>query len=281
MAKEKIVYESFDSIAQLLTALESRPNNSVFASTRESHKVGNGDFAGTETYEEAITLARTGWAEPLERLKEVSRAAGIKTNVVADKNRPITGVVGYAPCVPNAIRGLPNSMIMTEHVPSKVKAVTIVYSPCDVGGASTESYIKAGVAVLGMVQQLELAGYRVRLQAEFKSSKENNEYAIVRVTLKDWRHPVDLKKLTFPLANSAMQRRIGFHWMETVPTLTEMGWNWGYGCTISKVTSYEKQLDFYKKHGLLKENEYFITKHLCEDKRYNVDDIMATAGMKL
>lgn len=277
----KFVFESFDSISQLLNVLETRKGNSIFGSYRESNTVNRKDFYGTDSYNEAVTLARTGWAEPLDRLKEVAKASGIKTNVTSDKNRPATGIVGYAPCVPNAIRGLPNSMIMTERVPSKVKAVTIVYSPCDTSNAKTESYIKAGVAILGMVQQLELSGYRVRLQAEFKSSICDGEYTVARVTLKDWRQPIDLKKLTFPMANSGMQRRLGFRWLETVPTLTVRGYRSSYGSTIAKRMDYEPQLALYEENGLLKGNEYFITKQLCEMENYDIDRIMARAKMKL
>ena len=278
-----VVFESFDSIGKLVSALNSRTSNSVFAGKEDSKRTDfrYARFSGTESYEEAVQLATKGWDGPLDELKEVARSMNLKTNVTADKHRPTTGIVGYAPCVPNAIRGLPNSMIMTERTPSKVKAITIVYANADVGGIKSSAYLKSGVSILKLIQRLELSGYRVRLQSEFKSSVESDEYAIVRVTLKDWREPVDLKKLTFPFANSGMQRRLGFRWMETVPTLTKIGWCSGYGSTIARHMDYDEQIDFYKRNHLLDDGSYFITKQLCEDEKYDVDRIMNRAGMKL
>lgn len=280
---EHIVFEVFDSIHQMLSAIDTRKENRVFSGSKLESKRSDKKFYGTDSYEQAEGLIRDGWEEPLSELEAVARSMNVKTNVTRQKARPMTHIVGYAPCVPNAIMGLPNSMIATEKTPSKVKAVTIVYSPADTGGASTSSYIKAGVAVLKLVQELELSGYRVRLQAEFKSSKTNSdrEYSIARVTLKDWRQPVDLKKLTFPFANASMQRRFGFRWLETHPDLMERSWIGGYGVTLGRVWDYDRQLGFYKEHGLLQNNEYFVTKQLCENEGYDVDRIMSACGMTI
>lgn len=231
----------------------------------------------TKSIEDAMNLMTYGWDEPLAEIKKgVER--NFKTNTVANKTRPSTGVVGYAPCVPNAIRGLPNSMIMTERTPTKVKAVTVVFAVSVNGFYSAESIRKAGINVLNIVNNLELAGYRVRLDVEFGASKHNNDICTVRVCVKDWRQPLDLKKLTFPIAHPSMFRRFGFRWLETVPNLKNAGFRGGYG-SASFLEDHGAAVKLYKENGILTDNEYLITSYLCFDKDHDETEIMKACGM--
>ncbi|MBO5000565.1 MAG: hypothetical protein J6C58_07005, partial [Bacteroidaceae bacterium] len=151
------VYEGFESIHEFFHAIETRPVNSAFRGRScESH--GNDkSFTMCSSWEEAVNLLNKGWDEPLNEIKKgVER--NFKSNTVREKNRPQTGVVGYAPCVPNAIMGLPNSMIMTEKTPTKIKAVTINYSMSVTAGITTNQLLKAGISLLNIINNLELAG---------------------------------------------------------------------------------------------------------------------------
>lgn len=271
------INERFDSIHQMLAALGSRSANTVFSGYSLSSETGDEDFTGTKSWNEAMGLIANGWPEPLDEIKR-GVANHFKSREAVQKNRPQTGVVGYTPCVPNAIMGLPNSMIMTDKTPQKVKAVTIIFAVGVNCGTSATTIRRAGINVLNIVNDLELAGYRVKLNVEFFAATEGSDFCSVQVTVKDWRQPLDLKKLCFPIANPSMFRRFGFRWLETVPTLTNRGYRSGYGSSSFK-SDYKEAVDFYKKKNLLADNEYLITTYLCKEKRFDVKEITNACGI--
>lgn len=277
MADNKPQEERFDSIHQLLSVLESRKENKVFENESPSSKTGSQSFTRTKSYEEAMDLIRNGWTEPLAQIKK-GVEKGFKSNGTLEKSRPQTGIVGYAPCVPNAILGLPNSMIMTEKTASKVKAVTILFCLSVNASVDEEDILKSGILVLNIINDLELQGYRVKLDVEFFSSRQGNDICSARVNVKDWRQPMDLKKLAFPIANPSMFRRFGFRWLETYPQLENRGYANGYGRDIFG-DEYDGIVKGYQKSGLLDKNEYLINVHLCRNKSFDKEEIIKACGL--
>lgn len=277
----KYIHETFDGLDKLLQAIDSRPVNSVFKNKELSSHTGSKNFTGTSSYEEAADLVRNGWDEPVKDIKAAQKALQVKSNVVTQKARPRNCVVGYAPCVPAAILGLPESMIATERVPSKVKAVTIVYANSGNCGVKSEKFVKAGAAVLKLVNDLELKGYRVRLIVELFSAIQGDETIVCRATVKDWRQPLDLKKIAFPIAHASMLRRIGFKWLETVNGIKNYGWPSGYGYPLSNDKTCKQINELYIREKLLSENEYYINMKQVEADGYDTEKLMKSVGMTL
>lgn len=276
--KYNALIERFDSINQMLSAINTRKENSVFAGSHLTSKSSDHSFTRTRSFDESMTLITNGWDEPLEEIKK-GVANGFKSNATLSKSRPQTGIVGYAPCVPNAILGLPNSMIMTEKTPSKVKAVTILFSMSVTANYSQNDILKSGIVVLNIVNELELAGYRVKLDVEFFGSASGRDVCSARVNVKDWRQPLDLKKLAFPISHPSMFRRFGFRWVETQPNLKNRDYRYGYGSSNWK-SDYETALRDFKESGMLDNNEYLITTYLCVEERFDRDKIIERCGLK-
>lgn len=276
----KVNKEHFDSIAELLAILGERPNNEAMRGERSS-QTSDREFTDTKNYEEAIELITKGWDKPLEEIKS-STTKNIKTNVTRQKALPSTGIVGYVPCVPNALLGVPNSMIKTDRTPSKVKAITLTYGISVNCGWSAKEITKCGITALNIVNDLELEGYRVGLNIEFMCAKSSSdkELSIATVKIKDWRQPMDIKKMAFPLVHPSMFRRFGFKWLETCPQVTDRSYSSGYGRPLSN-DSYESQLKIYNENGVLGANEYLITCAMCKDESYDKQRIMNRAGIKL
>ena len=171
-------------------------------------------------------------------------------------------------------------MIATERTPQKIKAVSIIYCSDASGSTPTKEFLKCGAVVLNIINELELKGYRVRLVNEFTGAKRGDEALISRVVLKDWRQPLDLKKITFPLAHSAMCRRFSFRYTETQPELRNSGWRPGYGTSLG-MKGYDKVVNTYKKEGLLTDNEYYLNLQMVKENDYDMQKVMEQAGMKL
>ena len=226
----KIVHEHFKNLHELMTTLEKRPNNSIMKDKHESI-IGGSGFTGTESYKEAEQLMAHGYTKILPEIKKGMVQANASTSPM-QRRRVTTGVQGYAPHVPNAIQGLPNSMIRTESQMQKVKAVSIVYNMTRNAGTNEREFTKCGIVILSLVNKLELSGCRVNLKIACMTTKSRNELAICTVDVKSYAEHLDLQKLTFPVAHPSMFRRFGFKWLETVPTLTEHGYSMGYGKSV-------------------------------------------------
>lgn len=275
------ITERYRSIESLMRTLDSRNGkNNPAMQGNDSSKTGTKRFCGTKDYDEAVELITKGWTEKLDEIKKgFDKAVRVNTNTTQSRPRPTTGIVGYAACVPNAILGLPNSMIATERVAQKVKAVTIVYNSSVSAGWSTDEMIECGITVMKLVNKLELDGYRVRLTAEPIATTSGSDLAQCLVDLKDWRQPLDLTKLAFPMIHPSMLRRVMFRWLETVPNLTNRGFSGGYG-TPKSSEDYEKVVKEYKEERkCLGDNDYYLTAYMVKDEKHDIDRIMKRAGM--
>jgi len=271
MARKKIVSEHFTSIHQMLTVMNERPNNNVM-SGKDSSTSGDRDFTGTRSWDEAMDLFEHGYTEILSEIK-AGVAAGIKKTETIQKRRTSTGVVGYAAHVPNAIMGLPNSMIYTQATPQKIKAVSIVYSICQNCGTEAQEFIDSGIAVLNVINRLELNGCRVNLKIMFfNATEDEKEYAFGTVDVKDFREHMDLQKLCFPVAHPSMFRRFGFKWLETCKGLTDNGWRYGYGRTIHDKSVIQ---------SMLKENEIYIDLPTTRKYDYDAEKIIESMNIQM
>lgn len=232
------VYEEFKSISQMLEVLNRRPHNTT-SETDNSSNSDDYEFTGTHSYEEAENLIVNGDKKLYEKIKDrlkVSR--DIKTDILP-KRQIKNDIIGYAPNVPNAIMGLPNSMINIEKKPMKSKTVSILYSPTENCYISKEEFIKSGVAVLNVINSLELSGYRCNLKVflfngENLMSGEDREIFRCALQVKDYREHLDLLKIAFPFANASLLRRFGFRALETNPNI-EHFWGCSYGRDFSKL----------------------------------------------
>ena len=275
MSKDKNVNrENFPSIASLISTIDSRKKNSIMKNEDSSHTPGEYSWYHTNSYEEACNYAKFGWPDVLDELKKALRAS-IKRSAkfqVVQKSVPNSNIVGYVPHVPNAIQNLPKSMIMTERFPQKRKTIHVIY--CNGGNCheDPEFYLKAGTAMINALNIIERSGIQVKIDLCFKPSSCGEEYVCPTVTLKDYGQRFDLLKLCFPLANSSMQRRLGFRWLETCPTITKSDWAWGYGRTI---TNHDDCVEI-----LGDDSTYVMSNFWIRDHDYNIEEILKYLDFK-
>lgn len=273
---KKIYKENFSSIVNLISVIDSRKNNSIMRDSKDSHKYERegGDWYNTRNYEEACSLAKFGWPDPLDALKESLRAS-IKESAnyqVVTKSMPYNNIVGYVPNVPNALQNLPNSMITTDRFPQKRKTIHVIFSNGGNCNENPEFYLKAGSAMINALNIIERSGIQVRIDLCFFPACCGDEYLCPTVTLKDYGQRFDLLKLCFPLANSSMERRLGFRWLETHPEIKNTGWPFGYGRTIPS----EESMDILKE-----DSTYVITNYWIRDNEYDVKKILDFLDFKI
>lgn len=255
MAK-KLIIEKFESITEYLDALENRPVNSVFSGSDLSSNTGDMSFCYSSSWEESVSLLRNGYEEGLIGL--TSGENKFSRRYSGSKNIPTSGVVGYSPHVPNAISGVPNSMIFNRPIEQKVKVVTILYLVSVSCGVNTESMIKAGKKILNIILDLELQGYRVAVYTA-DSFCSNKEIGINMTMIKSHRHPVNPLKIAYPLVHPSFFRRQAFRWIETNPNITDTSISSGYGKPLKREIGDTNRIrNWMKEKGILP-NGWFFT----------------------
>jgi hypothetical protein len=120
-----------------------------------------------------------------------------------------------------------------------------------------------GVKALQIVRALEAQGYRVNLNMMFLSENSNTRI-VASVKIKRAEERLSIIKTAFPLAHTAMLRRIMFNWLEKLPDLPQ-GFVCGYGRPNGEAIK-----------ALLKPNDFFIPSDIG-----NVDKFIERITSKL
>lgn len=281
MRKGSFVIETFNGVNEFLNVIGKRSPNVVFKHASLSSEESDESFTMTKNYAESEQLMATGYKDGLNDLK---KSKGVKITHTSNirKNIPQTGVVGYAPHVPNAIAGIPQSMIAQRKIEQHAKVVTIVYDCGAHCSIEAEQFTQAGRHLLDVVMMLELKGYRVRIdiQEAFCTHKEK---AICRITVKNHRQPINPLKISYLLIHPSFFRRQGFKWLETTPELTNNTFVAGYGRPLyfqvnSDGASTDEIREYLKGRGLLEDGTFFT--NFYEAEKHSAEELVKLMGIK-
>ena len=214
------IVKRFDSISDLLAEATdaSRPIKQGLKVT--STDTGRDSFFWTKTFEEAVDLARNGWAEGTARIVEHREAcsaflAAAKTAKTREFGWDVTGqfidvsrlLSGEPECCGSEFDG-------GDQIASRVVSIRLNQSVS--GAISADTICARGVTVLVAVDLLESCGVRCEVTVS-KGSQSTGCAGSVRnlqvdthVVVKQAGDAVDLDKLAFWIAHPASFRRLGF-----------------------------------------------------------------------
>lgn len=272
----KLIYESFNGLGQYMDIISERRPNRVFSGSSLSSDERGSGFTLTNSYSDACELARNGYKDGLDKLA----AANVKTRHMgnAPKALPQISVVGFAPHVPNAITGVPLSMITKQTVEQKAKVISILYYMGGAASVDATEFVEAGKNILNVIYTLELQGYRVALNV-LTSFCESGERACCSVQIKNWRQPSNPLKIAYPLIHPSFFRRHGFRWLETQPELSDRGFIMGYGRPLEAVEgkTANARRRWLTEQGILQPG-WFYTERV-EAKSNNADELIKAMGI--
>ncbi len=236
--KTNCIYEEFSNINQLLKTLDSRPNNKIMEG-RNASQTNDFSFCKTENYKEAVNLLQHGYTDILEDIKrEVRKNNKILYTAPIQKRKILNMPIGFIPNVPNALQNKPDSMINIISIPQKKKTISIIYAMSASAAEDSETFIKAGAALVSAINLIELSGIQTRLYINFMpamagggffDSGDERELLSPVLRIKNYGERFNLTKICFPLAHPSMFRRIGFKYLETCPFVTNTNFANGYG----------------------------------------------------
>ena len=195
-------------------------------------------WTGCQSYEQAIEFLRTGY-EPV--VKDLEREYRLN-NVSSDSKRISfkNSICGYAPVVPLAMQGVPNSMISMTMKPIKTKVVDIYYDMTVNCGTSSSTILQTGTDILSVILSLEKQGYRFNLYA-IQTYCDNRDCDCLIVKIKDAKQPIDLRRMSFPLCHTGFFRLIGFDWYAKFPNGRYRS---GYGTELSRILTDREMENF-------------------------------------
>lgn len=183
------------------------------ASRREpAGRRGGMPWEGTHTFEEATSLASTGWAEPRSQVTEqVGNIAAELRAVLPTAFGTRWDVCGGSVDVDRFLAGDPENMLEGRLVPSLAhgQVVRVLLNVGALGAVSTETMIRRGIAMLALVELVRMAGLSLELWIETTTSKGGATYTVLTRALGAG-DSIDVDALMFPLAHPAQHRRITF-----------------------------------------------------------------------
>lgn len=212
---------------------------------RDSSDNRGSGWSGSKDFNEAQNLMMGGDERSHDTIMKLkSKTDKYYIQDAKHKIRTFNDVVGYTPNVPNAIMGLPQSMVNAKRDPKKHRVVDIFVNRSRSGGTGTEQIEYEGALILSFLDALERDGYRVNLyigKVNWFSSKGRVNGHIVPI--KKATEPLNIKKTAFYLVHPSYLRRIAFRIDEVEEQIKDVTHD-GYG----QVTHRETQHKFIHEH---------------------------------
>lgn len=227
----RFVIKKYDSVGQFALRMREAKTSRLFANKKLASIEDGASWSGTSSYDEADKLLRGGDKASYEMLKKAISQIKVKGNGTTQRREVYANVVGFAPIVPNAVQGLPLSMMQTRtKVRTSNKVVNIVYNAGVSVAWSAEDIAKVGAQVLDYVREVEAGGSRVNLYIMF-ASKSSSEVASAIIKVKDSTQYMDVLRCAYPMVNPSMLRRHFLRFVETAD-LTDKHFTIGYGSVV-------------------------------------------------
>lgn len=250
----------YNSIGEFLSDINSLPTNRFYKdripSSQRKESSGKTWYM-TQSYSEATQLFTQGWDAAAKRMQQkVKMTAGVSTQVKT--TRPTYGVVGSQASVPRYLQGIPTNMVSRQITHTKNKVVTITKGITYNYRWSPEAILQESIKALQIIQSMENAGQRVRLNVMFCISAKG-KHSMCKVCVKQPEERLNISKAAFPLAHPSMLRRFFLKWMEVDP-FTTFDAGEGYGAPSPLLI---------KERGMA-ENEYYIPEQID-----NMDELIA------
>lgn len=233
--RDKLDIIEFSSINELYQYITTTPDNKVFY-----NRVGKASdlsttkwcsLCTTDSFEEAVHLMKTGWyvgtsliAQNIDLTKDKLQKRVVSKNVY--------DVQGYQPVVPLYLNCIPTNMVDRKQNVIKQKVLNIDKYICYSYRVKSDTIIENCSKAVSIIDKLEHIGYRcnINVVATFQAPKTRHYY-IIKVMVKSASERLNLHKMSFPLANPSMLRRLITKFLEVYPNMERsMVKAYGYPC---------------------------------------------------
>ena len=209
-------YVNYDEF--LRTVLDRDENNNHDSEYKLKETIGSKSWSGVSSVDEAKELLMNGWNKEIETLKKTFNS-DFKTMQSRQVNKRFNDVVGFMPIVPNAIIGLPISMINTRKEVKKQKVLRFLVDATKACRYDYDEIVEKMSKILAVIANFEKSGYRCKIEILETFSQPDERKTIIgfSIPVKNETQLFDIKRLAFPIIHSAMSRVFGFSWQASLP----------------------------------------------------------------
>lgn len=191
----------------------------VVETNNKRYKIGGGfdrsdiedeDWYGVESWNDIENFMIYGYTETIDEFKKK-----LNQNIQNQEDKRISfknDVLGFAPIIPLAIQGIPNSMINTDLKRIKSKCLKVIYNVNYGAMASADEIKDNGKKLLSALIKLELQGYRIELSVAYICGCDYKGYDCLNIRVKETNQPFSLQRMMYPIVHPSMFRTIGFDW---------------------------------------------------------------------
>lgn len=248
--------EIFNSIAEFMNVVNSRPENEFFKDKRLASINGDKKFTDTENYAEADKLFSEGWLNGKKYLKTM--AAGKKefapTPAYQRKRVQAGGRlhVGALIAQADAVWVRRQKTLKDNYNP----VINIFYDIATFGGTEATAKAEASGKVFSAIRKLEESGYHVELYIGDCSTSDGDSVGCL-IRLKSSNEKLSETKMLYPIIHASFARRHCFRWLETATFLPHGGWVGGYGGVITNTQKLKELVNTQGKkfHAVLNAQE--------------------------
>jgi hypothetical protein len=208
---------TFDSVEAFLTEATQPPKCTA---RTPSMRTDSPDWFGSETFDHAERLARYGWPEGLARMEKARAAVQIPQSLESLTPTPIMAEEGDEILVDRYLDGESDHFLAFPQTltPRHGRIARVLVNVGGTSEISTETYFQRGAAALAVIDALERAGIRCHVEIVQRSTMKSRTPAArcyqFTATLKRPEDPLELDRMAFFLASSAVQRRFSFRLRE-------------------------------------------------------------------
>lgn len=249
--------EMFESAAELVRVSATRTRTDERFHNMSNRSEVRAGFTSVNSLDEALELLRTGYQPSVEKLQSAVKVNGQRKRATFHND-----VVGFAPVVPLAMMGVPQSMVNMTMTTIKAKVIDVYFDMTCSCSTRTETIIQNGQKLLSAILNLEMQGYRFNLYAIQSYYNRQQGADLLCVKVKNASAPLDIKRMSFPLTHPAFFRVIGFDWYSKVPGGTYRS---GYGHALGYDFGKDKLNEMFRQMFGNKAAVVFSAAHMLTD----------------
>lgn len=256
----------FNNIYELVNLTKEYVGKSLNGGKQsEGRKDGyNDSFYECENIDEALNKMEKGWDFAIDKLNK-----GMNNINYTTKNTFKHDVVGFTPCVPRYLNGIPTNMVRQVKEQTKEKVI-ILNRPINVnGGVSVDEIIRYATTFMTIVNKLESEGYKVGINILTMTFDGSNPVISTKLCVKKPSERLNIAKISFACCNPDYQRRIQFKLRENVPECDKIATVYGgYGRSCEYYyNSPDKIKNAYM--NIINKGEYYIPLRV---EKWQLDD---------
>jgi hypothetical protein len=184
----------------------SMANQPAVAPSDPSRNISNPIWSGANSYEQAVEFALEGWSDGWEMMEQHNLSAKIDGQFRKRMTRR-RSVAGGSIRIDKYLDGDPECMVLRKRRKMKQhgRIIDIFVSNGALCSVSGQMKVRRGIFILGLVNSLELSGFRCRIRAGC-AAERNNCYVSHEILIKEPNQYLDKDRISFFLACPAFHR---------------------------------------------------------------------------